>query len=77
MDVSCFATNIIFLHETSHNKRYIMSTFVNFEIFAACDRVFSKLSNDTNFLEIELQLSKILEKDGANILFFKNILYKL
>ena len=47
-----------------------MSTFENVEIVAACERVFSKLSNDTNFLKIELQLLKIWEKDGANILLF-------
>ena len=43
-----------------------MSTFENVEMFAACERVFSKLSNDTNLLKIELQLLNILEQDGGN-----------
>ena len=39
---------ISFENVTSHNKRYLMSTFENVEIFAACERVFSKHSNATN-----------------------------
>ena len=39
-----------------------MSTFENVEILEACERICSKLSNDTNFLKIELRLLKIREK---------------
>ena len=43
----------------SRNKKVPYFSFENYEIFAAYDSMFNKLSNDTNLLKIELQLLTI------------------
>ena len=47
------------MHVTQYNKRYILSTYENIEIFAISNRRFNKLSNDTKFINIEVILLKI------------------
>ena len=50
-------------HNNRHNKRYLMSIFENYGIFALSKWELNKLSNDTRFIQIELILLKIREKD--------------
>ena len=44
----------------SHNKRYLMSIFENFEIFAAFKRESTKLSYDTRICQLLTILEKIV-----------------
>ena len=44
---------------TQYNKRDILSTFENIEIFALSNRRFNKLPHDTKFIKIEVVLLKI------------------
>ena len=44
---------------TSRNKRYLMSNFENYEIFAIFKRELNKLSNDTRIIKIEALLLKV------------------
>ena len=41
---------------TQYNKRYILSTFEKIEIFALSNRRLNKLSNDTQFIQIEVMI---------------------
>ena len=47
------------VYVTQYNKRHILSTSEQIEIFAICNRGFNKLSNDTQFLKIEVILLEI------------------
>ena len=47
------------LYVTNTTKKCILSTFVKVEIFAMSNRGFDKLSNDTQFLKIEVILLEI------------------
>ena len=44
---------------TQYNKRYIMSNSEKVEMFAISNRTFNKLSNNAQFLKIELRLLEI------------------
>ena len=47
------------VYVTKYNKRDILSTFKNIEIFALSIRRSYKLANDTKFIKMELILLKI------------------
>ena len=58
---------------TQYNKRYILSTFEEIENVAlsTSNRRFSKLSNDTKFMKIEVTLLKVqLLQSCINFLLF-------
>ena len=55
---------------TSRNKRYHMSIFEQYGIFALSNGELNKLSNDTRIIKIEVLLLKIWEKDGLSFLLF-------
>ena len=53
---------------TQYNKRYILSTFENIEIFALSNRRFNKFSNDIKLVKIILLKIQVLQ--GMNFLLF-------